>query len=303
MSRYLYPVILFLATIFFYRGYQLRSQRLLRGQQDNIKLETINAESQNNKCHIKKATFVHSYSNHKYKTVTVGSEFGRGWHTVETNIVPTSIVYSIGVGIDTAWDVKMLKEYGVAVYGYDPSAKATKVVEKNPILNDPINSFPYYFHQEGLISKDNEGNEGTSDDGSASKDGDGDVTTTKVTTKTLTQMMEMNQHDHIDILKLNIGGKELNIMEGWVKQNKEMNRKYAEYVPFNMFDQLLVAFHHIPLPFASSLSELKVYDRKVRNRMIDVLRGFEGMGYEIYYSSLNEELEDGEVSMIKKKGC
>mgnify|MGYP006165170695 CR=1 FL=1 len=46
--------------------------------------------------------------------------------------------------------------------------------------------------------------------------------------------MEMNQHDHIDILKLNIGGKELNIMEGWVKQNKEMNRKNAEYVPFNI---------------------------------------------------------------------
>ena len=48
----------------------------------------------------------------------------------------------------------------------------------------------------------------------------------------------MNQHDHtvscIDILKLNIGGKELNIMEGWVKQNKEMNRKNAEYVPFNI---------------------------------------------------------------------
>jgi len=215
--------------------------------------------------------------------------------TKTQNTSYSSIIYSIGLGTDQAWDVRMLQRYGVAVYGYDPSSKAAASVQKNPILNDPVNSFPYHFTQEGLDPNEakiislkeeeidhtilNSNNIATQQ---GNKEAGDNLEYYQVQFHTLLQWMERNHHDHIDVLKLNVKGHEISILEAWLKDSKIVAR----------LDQLLVAFHG-----------LKDNDNKRRYRAAKIIRLFEKNGFEVYYSSFDVNTDNGEVSMKRKAGC
>ena len=142
------------------------------------------------------------------------------------------IVYSFGLGEDTSWDEGML-DTGAHVYGFDPTPRAAEYVYKRAELRRHANSFTY--KKEGLAVE-----VGTvrftlpqNPAHVSLRKGvfSNTANTLDLSVNSLPNLMKINGHVHIDILKLDIEGAEYEVLEDLLKR---------QYFPFT---QLLVEFH------------------------------------------------------------
>lgn len=196
-----------------------------------------------------------------------GSDYG-GWVICPENLSKTSIIYSFGVGEDTSWDEELIAEYGVKVFGFDPTPKSATYVQKRNLHN-------FTFFQIGVADHDGlfkfyPPKNLSHVSCSIFKQQDLQDEPILVKMMTLDAIMKQLGHEKIDILKMDIEGAEYGVIEDIIKKS---------IFP----QQILVEFHHRFSPF--SIADTK---RAIR----DLIHN----GYEVFYISNNYQ----EFSLIHR---
>ena len=158
-----------------------------------------------------------------------GNTYG-GFYVADDYLNNNSIVYSIGIGEDVSFDLDIIEKYKCKIFSFDPTPKSVKWVNKN-VSNKNFNFSPigisiekgsslFYLpknnkHVSGSLEKISTVNEGSE---------------VELDFDTLKNQMEKNNHQKIDLLKMDIEGSEYDVI------NFILNEKI--YI-----DQILVEFH------------------------------------------------------------
>ena len=150
--------------------------------------------------------------------VYLGTQYG-GWLYNESGITDKSVIYSVGLGIDTSWEEGLIKRHNVHVYGFDPTPMSIAYVQNNSKLSSKYFTLtPEGLHTKKAIMKFTKPLKPTHVSmriGKHSKLG----RTIKVQVNTLSNWMHRFGHTHIDILKLDIEGSEYATLQDMVKHN------------------------------------------------------------------------------------
>lgn len=161
--------------------------------------------------------------------------FGRkdyDWTFCPVEINKDSIVYSFGIGRDISFDLALIENFGLRVFAFDPTPKSVAWLESQ-ILPPEFRYFPLGLSDQDGIMKFFE----TNGDKTVSytelelgdqKNGKQPVVLNVCKLSTICAML---QHDHIDILKLDIEGSEYRVIPDILQSSIQI-------------DQILVEFHH-----------------------------------------------------------
>jgi FkbM family methyltransferase len=179
------------------------------------------------------------------------------WTFCPVQINKNSIVYSFGIGRDISFDLALIENFGLKVFAFDPTPKSIAWLESQKLPSE------FQYFPLGLSDHD-----GTME--FFETDGEHAVSYTelKLEDKKVRQqpiflqvcklltICSMLNHDHIDILKLDIEGSEYRVLPDLLQSNIQV-------------DQILVEFHH-------RFKEIKV--AKTR-QLIEILNLY---GYKIF---------------------
>jgi FkbM family methyltransferase len=206
----------------------------------------------------------------KCESVWYGNNYG-GFYVCPSIICESSIVYSFGIGEDISFDKCIYDKHNCAVYAFDPTPKSINWIKKQSLFAK------FHFYEFGLSDKcgwidfylpKNQNHVSGSITSSSHLNTNDKISVRMKTLKDI--MIELN-HDHIDLLKMDIEGSEYVVIENILKTN----------IPIN---QILIEFH-------SRFSKDGKYKTK---RAIQKLKEY---GYEIFAFSDSYE----EVSFINCK--
>lgn len=154
--------------------------------------------------------------------VRLGSEYG-GWWIPSAILSPASVVYSVGVGEDITFDVELIARFHCDVYGFDPTPRARLYVESQEpsgfvfvpmalwTTQGSVRLYaPATAHHVSLSVTD--------------RDHTGEFL--DVACDTLTGFRQRFEHDHVDLLKMDIEGAEAAVLE-WLIDSSERPRVIA----------------------------------------------------------------------------
>jgi len=162
--------------------------------------------------------------------VRAGSTYG-GWGYLPNLLTLDSIVYSVGLGGDMTWDSEIINRHRCKVFGFDNTPahmQYWKSIVSAKIPPPPegkrLRTFLQNFvhNEQLLLEKDGEVEVALPRGHSSSYalhsvTGFKNKTSTLLPGKTLIGLMRMHQHQHIDILKLDIEGSEFAIVSSWLE--------------------------------------------------------------------------------------
>jgi FkbM family methyltransferase len=141
-----------------------------------------------------------------------------------------SVVYSLGIGKDIAFDLSLIQTYDLVVHAFDPTPIALEWLKEQVI--------PSNFRAHNYAVADYNGTaffSRSSELGNPSFTYKGDVSTgvldISAPVHRLETLMTMLGHDHIDLLKIDIEGAEYGVLTDIVNGN----------IPIK---QIIVEFHH-----------------------------------------------------------
>lgn len=168
----------------------------------------------------------------KAKSIWLGSTYG-GFNVVPSNINSDSIVYSFGVGTDVSFDEDVIKTFGCKVYAFDPTPKSKIFVESE------TRSEKFIFLDIGIANYDGIAKFYLPQD----KDhvscttynrwqyDESETKPIEVPVKRLKTIMQELDHEHIDLLKMDIESSEYEVIPDIISSNLPIT-------------QILVEVHH-----------------------------------------------------------
>ncbi len=199
--------------------------------------------------------------------ITLGNK-NASWTIANQLIMPNSIVYSLGVGTDLSFDLKLIEKFNVTVHAFDPTPKSISWLNEQ-LLPDKFHFYPYGIADfcgeiEFTLPSNSNHVSGSIENhlGSTGK-------TIQVPVKDLITIMGELNHNHIDILKMDIEGAEYDVIDHIINNKIEVK-------------QLLVEFHH-------RFPKIGIQKSK------KAIRDLKQAGYKIFHISNNGE----EYSFIK----
>ncbi len=142
-----------------------------------------------------------------------------------------SVVYSFGIGCDITWDREMIERFGVTVHGFDPSPGCLEWI-RDADLPDK-----FIFHPIGIAARDGTlklyppPTTRTVHYSAINRARAPEKDAVEVPVKCLATIVEELDHDHIDVLKIDVDGTEYEIMPGVL----------ASGIPIR---QILLEVHH-----------------------------------------------------------
>lgn len=144
-----------------------------------------------------------------------------------------SLVYTVGIGRNIKWDEDMITKFGTIHHGWDPTPSASEFFETYPIPRG------FTFHKYGLGVADevvtvklpvgNNDSYTIMEYGAKAKDSSKII---QVPVLTIETMMNMQGHEKLAILKIDIEGAEFKVIDNWA------SRQYRPPVT-----QILFEFH------------------------------------------------------------
>ena len=181
-------------------------------------------------------------SRHRKALVYLGTEAtNTGWK-VDTiclsNKSKDLIVYGVGAGEDISWDVGLVEQFDANVFIFDPTEKSLRYTA--PILEKYSKIHPNKLSHTAEGMSDHQGTltfalPANPDHVSMRKTdfatSDMMDNTVSIPVNTLQNWMSTNNHEYLDILKIDIEGSEYDVLESLIA---------ADHLPFT---QLLVEYH------------------------------------------------------------
>jgi len=166
--------------------------------------------------------------------INVNSIFSGGWWFTAEGLDQHSIVYSLGVGEDIAFDLSVIQRFGAEVHAFDPTPSSIDMLSKMDLPPQ------FHFHPLAITAEDGilkfyprVKKDGTKSNimyslvaGNANRD---DVI--EAPAFSLSSIATRLGHTRIDLLKMDIEGAEYEVLEGLLA---------SPFMPY----QLLVEFHH-----------------------------------------------------------
>ncbi len=180
-----------------------------------------------------------------------------------------SIVYSFGVGTDVSFDTGLIKKYNLKVYAFDPTPKSVEWVKKNNSLPDGFIFNPWGVSNEDKMEKFYPPANDAYDSFSIDNIQNTDKRFVECQVYRLETIKKKLNHSKIDLLKMDIEGKEYDVLNDILASG-------------DLCSQIAVEFHH---RFINSGA----------NKTKDIIKKLNGKGYKIFYVSDNGE----EYSFIK----
>jgi len=165
----------------------------------------------------------------RVKKLRLGSAYG-GWHVAVSGIDTNTIVYSAGVGEDVSFDVELIHRFGVTVHAFDPTPQSVQWVCRESLPSK------FIFHAYGLADFDGEASFRPPENPAhvshtLLERPATEAQAIRVPVKRLRTIMNELGHDRIDILKMDIEGAELKVLNDVLKSRIRPR-------------QILVEFHH-----------------------------------------------------------
>ena len=158
-----------------------------------------------------------------------GNDYG-GFEVYTETLNKNSIVYSFGIGEDISFDRDVINKFGCDVYGFDPTPRVQEWINKQTLPSE------FKFYPIGLSNQD-----GSLIFYTPINPNHISHTAVKLDNKLqseisvpcnkLSTIMKMNNHTHIDLLKIDIEGFEYGVIENIIAENIKIN-------------QFVVEFHH-----------------------------------------------------------
>uniref|UniRef100_A0A7S4LCK0 Methyltransferase FkbM domain-containing protein n=1 Tax=Eutreptiella gymnastica TaxID=73025 RepID=A0A7S4LCK0_9EUGL len=161
-------------------------------------------------------------------TSVLGSSYG-GWIVDIKRLNRKSIVYSFGLGKDISFDLSLLEKTNCSVYGFDNTPISSAYLRKQVL--------PPNFHWiKSLLWHNNtmltmalpraHGVSMTAGELEGVKDGRFQHTYSRrqysLRARTLATIMEILEHKHVDLLKIDIEGAEFPIVKAWAQANENI---------------------------------------------------------------------------------
>jgi FkbM family methyltransferase len=159
--------------------------------------------------------------------VNIGSDYG-GWITPMHLLSSTSICYCAGVGEDITFDLGLIERFGCHVFAFDPTPRAKIHVKKTA-----ANIERYHFFDYGLWDNDEIVRFFAPRNPSHVSHSALNLQKTEqffdAPCKRLSTIMRENEHDHIDLLKLDIEGAEYAVLRSLLEDQLQVGIICVEY--------------------------------------------------------------------------
>lgn len=159
----------------------------------------------------------------------LGSDYG-GWHLATQYLDPQSIVYSAGVGKDISFDLQLIKNCQVKVHAFDPTPGSIQWIKSQQLPEQFVLSEVGLADFDGNVTFHPPGNPDHISHTLLNRSGTA-VRGITVPVKRLESIMDEFNHNHIDLLKMDIEGAEYQVIG---------DLAMGEVRP----GQLLIEFHH-----------------------------------------------------------
>lgn len=160
----------------------------------------------------------------------IGNDYG-GFYLNTNLISKSSVVYSIGIGTDVSFDKELINRFNCKVYAYDPTPKSIKWVNKN-FKNKNFIFFPIGLSEiKGIkdfyLPKNN-----SHVSGSFIKIDSVDRNEiVKLKFETLLNQLSKNNHNKIDVLKMDIEGAEYEVINHIYNNKINIKQVCVEFHP------------------------------------------------------------------------
>jgi len=191
-----------------------------------------------------------------------GSEYGC-WDIAKDYVNEDSIIYSFGIGEDISFDLAIIKDYNVIVYGFDPTPKSIDWV-KSQQLPDQFKMYEYGISDNDGVVKFNPPENSEHVSHTILERSESTKNAIQVPVKKLETIMSELGHDKLDILKMDIEGAEYCVIDYLLDSSIRPK-------------QILVEFHH-------RFESVSIRQTK------EAIRKLNSMGYKLFsVSERNEE--------------
>ena len=157
-----------------------------------------------------------------------------GWRFTTHDLGQDSIVYSLGVGEDIAFDLFIIDRFGAEVHAFDPTPSSIEMLSKTSLPNR------FHFHPWAITAADGtlkfyprvkkDGSQSTVMFTMIAEDASSE-NAIEVPAYCLSSVASRLGHSRIDLLKMDIEGAEYEVLEGLLASSIKPG-------------QLLVEFHH-----------------------------------------------------------
>ncbi|MHB8499878.1 MAG: FkbM family methyltransferase [Candidatus Acidiferrales bacterium] len=165
----------------------------------------------------------------KRRMERLGSDYG-GYFLDASMVRGDSIVYSLGIGEDISFDLSLIARFGMSIEAFDPTPKVKKWLASQPLPPQ------FHFHAAGIAGHDGEETfylppreDWVSHSVIPARQFGRE--SVRFPVMRLSTAMQLQKHDRIDILKMDIEGAEYAVIEQIVREKIQVA-------------QLLVEFHH-----------------------------------------------------------
>ena len=159
-----------------------------------------------------------------------GNDYG-GFYLYEKNLDTTSVIYSIGIGEDVSFDMELINKFNCNVFAYDPTPKSVKWVDKNVDLDN------FIFHPLGVANQKGEREfylpkNQNHVSGSINNINSIEIKNSiKLNFDSLNNIMKLNNHNKIDVLKMDIEGAEYEVIDHIKKHQLDIKQILVEFHP------------------------------------------------------------------------
>lgn len=171
----------------------------------------------------------------------LGTVYG-GWVVPTSMLNASSVCYCVGVGEDISFDLALIERFGCHVYAFDPTPRSIRYIEK---VSPPADRF--HFSPFGLWSSDTTmrfyapPNPAHVSHSIVNLRGTSDYF--EAVCKSLQTMMREQNHQSIDLLKLDIEGAEYEVLDHMLREK--------------IFPNLLCIEFDQPAPFAKTMRQVR----------------------------------------------
>lgn len=161
-----------------------------------------------------------------FEIIWLGNNYG-GFYVASNKLNNKSIVYSFGIGTDISFDSDLINFKKITVYGFDPTPKSIDWISKNKMKNFIF--FDYGIGNKNETAKMYLPKNKNHVSGSILKNKNLSKNYIKVKLKTLDSIMKELNHKYLNLLKLDIEGAELDVLQDILNKNINVNQIIVEF--------------------------------------------------------------------------